>query len=157
MGALVMQKLLFGFCLFMISQLTFGSASTTQENNNIALIKELFTEYAEKLDSSKLDHYFSKNFVLVSNNEKDNYDTFKKEQTLLFNNLKSFKLLSIDDLIAKDNKVVGRVSMKLTPKSGEPQIYYDMFIAEIKNQKIEKMWEVLYPSWDVKLVSTAGK
>jgi hypothetical protein len=141
----------------MSSQLAFGSSSTTQEFNNISLIKELFNEYAEKLDSSKLDNYFSKNFILISNNEQDSYAKFKKEQTLLFNNLKSLKVLSIDDLIAKDNKVVGRVSIKLTPKSGEPQIYYNIFIAQIKDHKIEKMWEVLYPSWDEKLLTTAEK
>jgi len=152
-----MRNVLIGLCLFMSSQLAFGSSSTTQEFNNISLIKELFNEYAEKLDSSKLDNYFSKNFILISNNEQDSYAKFKKEQTLLFNNLKSLKVLSIDDLIAKDNKVVGRVSIKLTPKSGEPQIYYNIFIAQIKDHKIEKMWEVLYPSWDEKLLTTAEK
>lgn len=152
-----MRNILIGFCLFMSSQLAFGSSTTTQESNNIAMIKELFTEYAEKLDNSKLDNYFSKNFILVSNNEQDNYAKFKKEQTLLFNNLKSFKLLSMDDLIAKDDKVVGRVSLKLTPKSGAPKIYYDIFIAQIKDHKIEKMWEVLYPSWDEKWLTTAEK
>jgi hypothetical protein len=152
-----MRNVLIGFCLLLSSQLAFGSSSTPQEAKNIALIKALFTEYAEKLDSSKLDNYFSKNFILVSNNEQDNYAKFKKEQTLLFNNLQSLKMLSIDDLIAKDNKVVGRVSLKLTPKSGEPQVYYDIFIAQIKDHKIEKMWEVLYPSWDEKLLTPAEK
>ncbi len=149
-----MKKLIFGFCIFICSQLVFGSSSSAQENANIALVKEMWSEYAEKLDNSKLDTYFSKNFVLHSNDEHETYDQFNKEQSIVFNKLKSLKVTSYDDLIAKDDKVIGRITIKLTSKHSKSKTSNIIFIATIKDRKIEKIWEVTYPDWDDKLLES---
>lgn len=149
-----MKKLIFGFCIFICSQLAFGSSSSAQENANISLVKEMWSEYAEKLDNSKLDSYFSKKFILHSNDEQETYDQFNKEQATIYNKLKSLKVTSYDDLIAKDDKVIGRVAIKLTSKQGKSKTYNIIFIAAIKDHKIETIWEVTYPDWDDKLLES---
>lgn len=148
-----MKNLLIGICLLMSSGFAFASATTTQENSNLALIKDMFSQYAEKLDNSKIESYFSKNFQLVENNEKEKYEDFKKEQDTIFKSLKSLKILSYEDVIAKDDKVVGRVSMKLNAKNGQSKTYYVMFVATIKDNKIEKIWQLVYPNWDEKFLT----
>ncbi len=152
-----MKNLLIGLCLLMSSGFAFAGSTTTQENANLALIKEMFSQYAEKLDNSKIEFYFSKDFQLVENNEKEKFEAFKKEQETIFNSLKSLKILSYEDVIAKDDKVVGRVSMKLNAKNGRSKTYYVMFVATIKDNKIEKVWQLVYPNWDEKFLTSTDK
>ena len=148
-----MKNLLIGLCILLCSELTFASGSSAQESANVALVREMWAEYAEKLDNSKFDIYFSKNFQLVDNNELEDYEKFKKEQEVTYKKLKSLKVVSIDDLFAKDDKVAGRVAIKLSSKNGRVQTYYVIFIAAIKDKKIDKIWEVTYPNWNDKLLS----
>ncbi len=147
-----MKNLIIGLCILLSSELTFASVSSPQENANVALIREMWAEYAEKLDNSKFDIYFSRNFQLVDNNELENYEKFKNEQEVIYKKLKSLKVISTDDLFAKNDKVVGRVAIKLSSKNGRAQTYHIIFIAEIKDNKIEKIWEVTYPNWNDKLL-----
>lgn len=152
-----MKNLLIGLCLLMCSGLALASTTTAQENSNMALIKDMFSQYAEKLDNSKIESYFSKNFQLVENNEKEKYEDFKTEQENIFKSLKSLQILSYEDVVAKDDKVVGRVSMKLNAKNGQSKTYYVMFVATIKDNKIEKIWQLVYPNWDEKFLMAAEK
>jgi len=89
---------------------------------------------------------------MVDNNEQENYAEFKKANEMIYKKLKSIKVLSYDEFIAKDDKVVVRMSMKLTSKNSRAIIYHIILIATIKHGKIEKIGEVTYPTWDDSLL-----
>lgn len=127
------------------------STPLTEEEKNIKIFKEMFSEFAEKRDMSKIDHYYSNDFLLDSNHKIYDYPVYKKQQTDIFKTLKNLKVINYDDLFAKNDKVVSRMTIELTNKDSKVDTYYVILIAQLKNNKIYRIWEVTYPSWSEKL------
>lgn len=73
MGRLYVSRIfILCYFLFLFSGFSYADEKTvmTEENKNISVVKEMFSEFAEKLDINKLDTYYSKDFVLESNGKK---------------------------------------------------------------------------------------
>lgn len=122
-----------------------------QEKQNIAIVKNMFSEFAEKLDITKLDTYYTKDFLLESNGEQYNYDVYKKLEGDIYKTLSSLKVTRYDDIFAAANKVVARMSIKLVHQDGKTNEFQVILIALIKDNKIARIWEMTYPSWSDKL------
>lgn len=125
--------------------------STSIEKKNIAIVKEMFSEFAEKLDVKKLDIYYTKNFILESNGERYSYQEYKNLEEKIYRTLKSLKVTKYDDIFSTSNKVVSRMSIKLTHIDGKTNEFQIILIALIKDNKIDRIWELTYPSWSDKL------
>jgi ketosteroid isomerase-like protein len=123
----------------------------SHENQNVAIVKNMFHEFAEKKDISKLDQYYSKNFVLESNGQHFSYKQYKDLEGGIYKTLKSLKVTHYYDIFASQNKVAARMSIKLVLKNGKQHEFQVMMIALIKNHKIAKLWELTYPAWSDKL------
>lgn len=138
--------------IFSACNLAYCENNTTIENDSsVAIIKNMFKHFAEALDVTQLDNYYTKDFVLDSNNEQYDYATYKKQQAEIFATLKSLQVIKYEDLFSSGNKVAGRVLIKLVLKSKETHTFHVMFIADIKNNKIDRFWEMTNPSWSDKL------
>lgn len=149
-------KWTFALVIFFNSSFVFAhvnnvSPQTIQENNNVNLVKKMFSDFAEKRDINTLDQYYSKTFVLISNHKNYDYSVYKRQQRDIFQKLKSLQVLSYDDIFAKDNKVVSRMTIRLIMKNGDAHTFYVIFIALIHDKKIVRLWEITYPSWSDKL------
>lgn len=125
--------------------------SASLANQNVAIVKNMFHEFAEKKDISKLDQYYSKNFVLESNGQRFSYQQYKDLEGGIYKTLKSLKVTHYYDIFASQNKVAARMSIKLVLKNGKQHEFQVMMIALIKNHKIAKLWELTYPTWSDKL------
>ena len=141
------------FFLLLTYTLFATAASTSQETKNIQLLQGLFTQVSEKLSMRHFDDYYSPTFVLVSNNTTYPYAIYKSQQADIFKQLKQLKVLNYDDIFAKNDKVVSRMSIKLTFKDNKSYTFYVILIALVKNGKIQEIWETTYPSWSDKLPS----
>jgi hypothetical protein len=138
--------------------LTCLGCSTVQPNEvnsletaNMQLVKEMFSQVSEKRDISKIDAYYSQDFMLVSNNDSFNYKVYKKQQADIFKILAKLEVLHYDDMFAKNDKVVANMAIRLTLKNKTTHTFYVMLIAQIKDHKIYRIWEITYPTWSDKL------
>lgn len=150
-----MKKIFLGLFAFILC-LTIYAASNepvNKQSKNIQLVKDMFSQVSEARDMSKFDQFYSKDFVLVSNNKTYDYENYKKGQEDIFKVLQSLKVLSYDDIFAENDKVVSRMSIKLTKKTGETHIFYLIAIIHVKDNKIDRVWEITYPTWSDKLPS----
>lgn len=142
-------------CLFLVNAWASDSALSI-EKQNVAIVKNMFHEFAEKKDISKFDTYYSKNFVLESNGQHFSYQQYKDLQRGIYKTLKSLKVTHYYDIFASQNKVTARMSIKLVLKNGKSHEFQVILIALIKNHKIAKLWELTYPTWSDKLPRKAG-
>jgi ketosteroid isomerase-like protein len=144
------------FSLFFVN-LSFAMSGAPQapeqqvEQKNISIVKQMFAEVSEKRDLSKFDDFYARDFLLVSNNKNYGYSVYKKQQQDIFKKLESLKVLSYEDIFATKNKVVSRMSIKLNMKDGVTHTFYLIAIFRLKNDKIDRIWEITYPTWDDKL------
>lgn len=125
--------------------------NTSQQSVNIKIVKQMFSQFAEKRDMSKFDVYYAKDFVLDSNGKTYNYQQYKNLEAKIYKTLKNLKVLRYDDIFAAQNKVVARMSIQLVNNASQVNTFKVILIAEIKNNKITHIWEITYPSWSDKL------
>jgi ketosteroid isomerase-like protein len=130
--------------------------STINDNKNIAIVKEMFSEFAEKLDMNKFDGFYTKNFVLESNGKRYSHEEYKNIEHDIFQTLKRLRVVRYNDIFCASNKVVSRMTIKLVHKNGKINEFQVILIALIKNGKIDKIWELTYPSWSDKLSITGS-
>lgn len=147
-----LAKIILMTIIFSIGNFTYAETHTTADDQSgVNVIKNMFKNFAETRDLSQLDHYYTQDFVLDSNNESYDYTTFKKQQAEVFATLKSLQVLKYEDIFSSGNKVAGRVIIKLVLKSKETHTFHVIFIADIKDNKIDRFWEMTNPSWSDKL------
>jgi ketosteroid isomerase-like protein len=124
----------------------FAKINDANVQQPVAVVKNMFTEFSEGLDLSKLDKFYSRDFMLESNTIKYNYQAFKKLETNIYGSLKSLKV-TYQDIFASGNKVAARVQITLTRKNGTSNHFYVYLIARVNNGKIDRLWELTYPTW----------
>jgi len=151
-----MKKLMMFFCaLFFSLPLCYACDSHSPTGaKNIQIVKEMFGEFAEKLNINSLDTYYSKDFILESNGKTYTYQQYKDLETNIYKTLKRLKVVRYDDIFAAGDKVVSRMSIRLVHKDGRTNQFQVILIAQIKGDKISRIWEITYPSWSDKLAGT---
>jgi ketosteroid isomerase-like protein len=122
--------------------------SAAAGEKNIATIKAMFTEFAEKRDVSKMDNYYTKDFKLESNGTTYNYQQYKEMHEGFFKTLKSLSVTRYTDMFATADKVASRMWIKLVNASGDSHEFQVVFIAGMKDGKIDRLVEVTYPAWN---------
>src|SRR3990167_10432339 len=115
-----MRRLIIFICLLFSCVSGFScNVDHRQEKQNIAIVKNMFSEFAEKLDINKLDTYYSKDFILESNGEHYDYQAYKKLEGDIYKTLSSLKVTRYDDIFTTANKVVSRMTIKLVHQDGK--------------------------------------
>lgn len=141
-----MKKLILFICFIALPPYIYASENSSLQQKNIELIKNMFSEFADKRDISKLDNFYSKDFTMESNGQHYNYQEFKNVEQSIFKKIKNQKD-TYHDIFATSDKVVSRMTIKLTHQDGKIDEYQVILIALIKDNKIAKIWEVTYPDW----------
>lgn len=139
------------FIFLILSLLSLTCHGKIIVDKKVDLIKSMFSNTSEKLDASNLDKYYNQDFILVSNDKSYNYSVYKKQQEDVFKQLSSIKVTKYEDIFSAGNKVTGMVKIKLTKKDGVIYDFSVIFIALIKNNKISRIWEITYPTWEEKV------
>lgn len=142
------------FISLIIFNCSYAQSNTlTPEEKNINIVKNMFSEFAEKLDVNKFDEYYSKDFILESNNQTYDAQAYKNLEQKIYKTLTSLKVTNYKDIFVAGDKVVSRMTIKLTHKDGKANEFDVILIALIKDNKINKIWEITYPSWSDKLTN----
>jgi ketosteroid isomerase-like protein len=134
----------------------FACISPTVHMDNSMIVRNMFKEFAEGLDVSKLDKYYSHDFILESNTVTYDYQTYKNLETNIYKTLKSLHV-QYEDIFSTANKVTARMKITLTHKDGKVNDFYVILIARLHEGKIDRIWEITYPSWSDKLPAAQVK
>ena len=119
---------------------------TPLEQENEALIRNMFREVSESKDTAPMPRYFAPDFHLESNNASMGYEELKEHLEAAFKQLDSIEV-KFRDLIAKEDRVALRATFNGTDVSGKPSETEFIALFEIKEGKISRWQELTYPAW----------
>jgi len=148
-----MKKILIALTLFSFSHLAAGNTcqNTKQAENNISIIKNMFTQFSEKKDITQFYNYYAPNFELESNGQKFNCQQYYNLEKNIFTTIKKLKVVSYDDIFATNNKVATRMVIRILKNDNSVNQFQVILIAAIKDNKITHIWEMTNPGWSDKL------
>ena len=120
------------------------------EEQNVELIKNMFIETAEKMNIAKIDEYFSPDFEMWSNDVHWNFKQYKVYHAKIFKESRKATKIKwpLDDIFAKGDRVAAKVTITLLEKNDQKKDIQVMLIAQIKNNKIHRLWELTFPHWN---------
>lgn len=125
-----------------------SDACMTEEKINRDLILGMFQDVTEKMSTERISDYFSKDFVLYSNDERLDYDQFQAHLNEAFQTLQSISIRKpVSDLIAQHDRVAARFTCVVTDQKDNAKEFDVIAIFQIKDQRIRRWWELTHPDW----------
>lgn len=115
---------------------------------HILLLKKMFTKVTIEKNIKAIPLYYDKNFQLYSNGKTMNFNKFVQMHQAIYKTRIQYKIRYDEKtLIEQENKVAGRIFVT-TKKPNEPaQEIEVLIIAEYKDNKLYRLWELTYPNW----------
>lgn len=134
--------------VFLSTFLTIGNATAKDNISNLQRLKNMFQEVVIKKDSSLIPYYYSKDFIMYSNGVKENYIQFYQSHIKYYNTPIQYKV-QFDNTatMEKDDKVAARIFITTQTLNTAPQKIEVILIAQYKDNKIYRVWEVTDPDW----------
>lgn len=114
----------------------------------IHLLKEMFSEMVIKKDASLIPKYYHKDFLLYTNGIEMDYSAYVTMHENIYKSSIEYSVKYDDEtLFDKADKVAGRIWIT-TKKPGELVKEIEvLLIAEYKEDKLYRLWELTYPDW----------
>lgn len=125
-----------------------GVADTREGKVNIKLLKDMFENMVVKKDASLIPKYYHKDFLLYTNGQEMDYDSFLESHKSYYGTAIEYEV-EYDEgtLIEQDNKIAGRVWITTSRPEESPKKIEVILIAEYNDGKIYRLWELTYPNW----------
>ncbi len=113
-----------------------------------ALLKEMFTQMVEKKNASLIPHYFHTEFLLYSNGKIMDYQDTVDYHEEVYKTPVQYQVDFEEGTVLESGEKVAARLMITTSKPGEDTIPLEIIlIAEYKDDKIHRVWELTYPDW----------
>lgn len=140
-----MKKL---YLLVFLSTFTIGNATAKDNISNLQRLKNMFQQVVIKKNPSLIPYYYSKDFIMYSNGVKENYIQFYQSHKKYYNTSIQYKV-QFDNTatMEKDDKVAARIFITTQTLNTAPQKIEVILIAQYKDNKIYRVWEVTDPDW----------
>ena len=134
--------------IYFICLLAFQPAFADQPPHYIPLLKEMFTKVTIEKNDREIPTYYSKDFELHSNGKTMGFEEFLKLHQAVYKTPIQYKIRYDEQtLIEQGNKVSGRLFIT-TKKPHESATEIEVIlIAEYKNDKLYRLWELTFPDW----------
>lgn len=114
----------------------------------IEKIKKMFAEMVLKKDASLIPIYYHKDFLLYTNGQITDYDAFLKSHQEYYATSIQYEIVYDEEtLLEEGEKVAGRVWITTSKPNEIPKKIEVILIAEFKDDKIYRLWELTYPDW----------
>jgi hypothetical protein len=114
----------------------------------IEKLKEMFEEMVINKDASLIPLYYHQDFLLYTNDQITDYDAFlKSHQQYYATPIKYDVAYDEETLLEQRNKVAGRVWITTSRPNESPKKIEVILIAQFKDSKIYRLWELTYPDW----------
>lgn len=111
-------------------------------------IKEMFSEMVIKKNASLIPIYYHKDFLLYSNGEVTDYEAFLTSHQEYYSSPKEYKIeYDHETFLEEGQKLALRVWITVSMPKEKPKKIEVILIAEYKENKIYRLWELTYPDW----------
>ena len=142
-----MKKL---FSLFLCTLCLFISfkQNAIANNSHLTLLKEMFKKVTLEKNDQAISLYYDKEFELYSNGQKMDFDTFLKMHRQIYKTSIQYKVRYDDKTFVEEgNRVAARLFITTKKPNQLAQEIEVILIAEYKNEKLYRLWELTYPDW----------
>lgn len=114
----------------------------------ISLLKEMFEKMTVGKNAALIPEYYHPDFLLYTNEQVMGYADFLSAHQEIYATPITYSL-SYDEetFIEKGEKVAGRMWITLEKPDKAPQKLEIILIAQFKEKKIHRLWELTYPDW----------
>lgn len=112
------------------------------------LLKEMFTKMVLGKDASLIPTYYHKEFLLFTNGQEQNYDSFLESHKTYYKTPIQYRIKYDEKtFVEQNNRVACRVWITIQRPSEPAKEIEVILIAEYKEGKIYRLWELTYPDW----------
>lgn len=119
-----------------------------EEGKNVELVKKMIKEVTLKKRAEKIGSYYSKDFILYSNGTEIKFKDFKSKYDEIYKNPIEYVIKEPHTKIfAKNDKVTAHLLVTIKKPNVKPKELEVILIAQIKDGKIFRIWELVYPDW----------
>lgn len=119
-----------------------------QKEDNVAKLKEMFSLMVEKKDASLIPAYYHKDFLLYSNGITMDYQELLDSHVEIYQTAIQYKVAYDEQtLLQEGDKVAGRVFITTSRPDEKPKEIEVMLIAQYKEGKLYRVWELTWPDW----------
>lgn len=114
----------------------------------IAKLKEMFSEMVLKKDATKIPLYYHEEFLLYTNGQVTDYAEYLRSHEEYYSSPKQYAIVYDEETLFESNeKVAGRVWITVSVPGEKPKEIEVVLIAQYKQGKIYRLWELTYPDW----------
>lgn len=133
-------------CFFL---LLFSSFSFASADKHKVLLKEMFQEVTIKKNAERIKDYYHPDFRLYSNGDVMDFETFFAKHQAIYQTPIEYNVQYQDEtfVLSDDNKVAARIFIRIGTPDNEPSDLEIILIAQFKEDKIFRLWEISYPDW----------
>lgn len=135
--------------LFLLNILALCFSQTViADQSHITRLKEMFDKVTVAKDARVIPTYYDKDFKLYSNGKIMNFAAFLKIHRDIYKTSVQYKIRYDDNtFVEQGNRVAGRLFITIKKPDERAQEIEVIFIAEYKNDKLYRLWEITYPEW----------
>lgn len=114
----------------------------------LELLKEMFEKMVIPKDASLIPTYYHKDFVLFANGGQMNYQEYLVFHEEIYQTPIQYKVKYHEEtFVEQENKIAGRMWITTERPHEKPQEIEVLLIAEYKDNKLYRIWELTYPDW----------
>lgn len=135
---------MFVFQFLLITQAAFSA----QSPHYILLLKEMFTKVTMEKNDQAIPLYYDKHFELHSNGKTMKFNEFLQLHQAVYKTPIQYEVRYDEKtLIEQGSKVAGRIFITTKRPNESPQEIEVILVAEYKDNKLYRLWELTYPDW----------
>lgn len=114
----------------------------------IKILKEMFTEMVIKKNATLIPFYYHEEFLLYTNEQITDYEAFIKSHQEYYKTPIKYEVVYDDEtFLEQGEKIAGRVWITIQMPNEFPKKIEVILIAQFKDNKIYRLWELTYPDW----------
>lgn len=138
----------FGRIFFILQLFLTSQVVMADQASQLTLLKEMFDKVTVEKNDKVIPLYYDKNFELYSNGKKMTYAEFLEMHKNIYKTSIHYKVRYDEKtFVEQGNKIAGRLFITTT-KPNEPAREIEVIlIAEYKDSKLYRLWELTYPDW----------
>ncbi|MCH9613142.1 MAG: hypothetical protein S4CHLAM102_16480 [Chlamydiia bacterium] len=112
------------------------------------LLKEMFHEMVLKKNASLIPHYYDEDFLLYTNEQEMNYETYLKLHEELYATPIEY-MVEYDEerFVEEGEKLAGRMWITVTKPDQPARRLEVILICEYKGKKLYRLHELTFPDW----------
>jgi hypothetical protein len=117
--------------------------------NKIALLKEMFDNMVVKKNASTIPTYYHPEFLLYSNGKTMDYaENIRFHEEVYQTPIQYSIAYDEETIVEQGDKVAARIWITTSKPDRKPTKIEVMIIAQYKQDKIYRAWELTYPNWE---------